>query len=232
MKTNLLGMAALASSLFFLKPEAKAQTVSVGPRLGLNISTIHYSDGKLDDSFIEKKTNQIGALGGVMVNIGINEAFSIQPEVLFSQKGYGFEDGRYKVTESLNYLEVPLLAKLTLGSGNMKFFVNAGPYAAYLMSGKITHNFTGREESYAVQFEYENDGFNANRVKPNRLDLGLAAGAGMALKAGIGTLNIEARYGLGLTNINEYEHGRPSGVSKVTNGSLALSLGYLIPLGK
>src|SRR5688572_22040218 len=133
MKKNLLGAAALAFGFIFNLTEANAQ-VSIAPRVGVNLSTIGYTDGDDDlvDFLNEDKTNTTGILFGFAANFQVNEMFSVQPEILFSQKGYKLENEGDWVKEKLNYLEVPLLARLSFGDEALKFFVNAGPYAAYL----------------------------------------------------------------------------------------------------
>jgi len=236
MKKNLLGVAVLAAGFLFAQPDANAQSISVGPKVGLNFSTVGYTDGdkKLIDESNEDKTTLTGLHFGVAANIGVNDMFSIQPELLYSQKGAKWEDSGNELSTTTNYLEIPVLAKFTFGSDDLKFFVNAGPYVGYMVSGKHKMVWDDEDISTDIEFDYpdQNDFFpDENRVKPNRLDLGLALGAGVGVQAGPGTFNIEARYGLGLTDISTYEKERPNEYPKSSNRNFGFSVGYMFPLG-
>ena len=237
MKKTLFGIAALATSFLFNQPEANAQKISVGPRLGLNISNVAFSDGdsKHINEMEEDKTSLTGVHAGLVANIGVNEIFSIQPEILFSQKGLKYEDDGDSFATQMNYLEIPVLGKFMFGSDDINFFINAGPYAAYMMGGKHMAEFGGDDLSTEIDFDYPDQHPlfpNNNREKPNRMDFGLAVGAGLGINAGPGTFNLEARYGFGFNDITEYEKERPNGIPKATHRNLGISVGYLFSLGK
>lgn len=91
----------------------------------------------------------IGLDAGILAEIRFSERFSFQPMLEYSAQGskhgmfissLNYNDPQYandvKFAE-LNYLMIPLLAKFgwQLGAQSpMRFFVNVGPYAAFLMS--------------------------------------------------------------------------------------------------
>src|SRR5688572_25872910 len=122
MKKILLGFAMLAAGCLFAQPEANAQAVSIGPRLGINFSTLAYTDG--DERYIthinEYKTSLNGIHSGLAAKFAVSDVFSVQPELLFSQKGIKIKNDDYETSTTMNYIEVPVLAKLSFGSDNFK----------------------------------------------------------------------------------------------------------------
>lgn len=192
--------------------------ISIGPKAGVNLSTI---TGK--NSLNDKKLLP-GFNVGAVANIGINGIFSIQPELSFSQQGYRFGgtilDAPATVTQTFNYINLPVLAKATFGEGNVRGYVNAGPYLGYMTGGKNTVAFEDSKSSEKIDF--------ANQSELNRLDFGIAAGGGALFKAGRGDLMLDVRYQVGLTTVSDdviFEAGRD------TNSVLGVSVGYLFPLG-
>ena len=112
------------------KPEKVARVKSAssgaehsrfGIRGGLNLGSIVGGTTKYD--------MLLGFHGGIIYNIVASEAFSIQPELLYSVKGVKFSGNDFK----LNTIELPLLFKYKFGESNTKFFVNAGGYGAYIL---------------------------------------------------------------------------------------------------
>jgi hypothetical protein len=134
-------------------------------------------------------------LGG-FAEIGLNKSIFFQPGLSLSGKGFKIEESQNEggdiisKKESLNlmYLEVPLnfLAKFDAGKG--KFFVGAGPYFGYAISGKVkteykfdfsgTVNDGSESESEDVEF-----GDKEDEWKP--LDLGLNFSTGYELANGL-----------------------------------------------
>lgn len=212
---------------------AEAQTVSIGPRVGVNFATVRATDGdeEIRDAYNDAVENNAGIQFGAVVNFGVSDMFSIQPEVLYSQRGFTaeeslFEDeplGDISIDMRMNYLEVPVLAKLSFGGENVKGFVTAGPSVAYWMSGKTKTSFAGEEE----EEDYEFDDEYVDGVKENRLDIGASIGVGMAYRLGPGALNLDIRYGFGLSDIAKYEDDRPDDEPKGSHRVIGLSLAYL-----
>ncbi len=108
---------------------------------------------------------------------------------------------------NLNYIEVPLLLEYKLGP----LYVVAGPYFGYAISGKELTSITVdgeqlAEELYADQNAipsndvYEIGEFNGDNIAYTRTDMGLNLGAGLKLLK----FFAEARYGVGLANIQDY----------------------------
>ena len=87
-----------------------AQEISGGGKVGLIVSNLSSPEGF--DS-----TTKSGFAAGGFVSIGINDLFSIQPEVLFVQKGAKLTEDGDEATLKLNYVEVPILAVFTIQRG-------------------------------------------------------------------------------------------------------------------
>lgn len=124
----------------------------------------------------------------------------IRTEALFSQSGYNSYAEVGGITTDakirLSYLQIPVLAKVELGP----VYAVAGPYFGYALSGNIGVEVSGGGVSASTDtdlFEEIEDGEAAY----DKLDYGLAAGAGFKFDAGPLAAFIEARASIGLNNI-------------------------------
>lgn len=211
---------------------AEAQTVSFGPRVGVNFATLRVVDAEDEyrKHFNDALDYTTGAQFGAVVNFEVSEILSVQPEILYSQRGYqanpvfheNSSNGSASVNSRMNFLEVPVLAKFSFGVESIKGFVTAGPSVSYFMNGKMKYAFDGKEEEEDYEF---ND--YVNGIKANRLDIGANVGAGMAFALGTGALNLDVRYGLGLSDISKYEANRPSDKPKSVHRMFGVSVAYL-----
>jgi hypothetical protein len=239
----------LLASLFASGYAVHAQ-VSVIPKGGLTLSTIRLSSGSGFDFSQRDITYQPGFAAGIGFNVPVagNGFFSVQPELLYVQKGHGVEatgDGgsALRLTETFNYLEVPVLGKLNFGTGRVKAYVNAGPSVAYALSGRFTQEISGgllafsSESKYIFGEEPDNSIGDDTYRSPkyyNRVDVGVQFGGGLGLAVGPGTVLLDARYGMGLTDFfkGNPDNGTESDdQSNLQNRVFAFTLGYAIPLG-
>lgn len=171
---------------------AWAQLQSYGVKAG-GASAKVSGDGGSSDSML-------GLSFGVFGEVPAGENLTIQPELLFSQKGYKYDAGSIDVTNTLSYIAVPVLVKMNLGqaSAQARPFVFAGPEVGMLLSAKA------KADGVSADIK---DGFKS-------LDFGAVVGAGV----GIGNISIDARYGLGLASIVDGGSGK--------NRAISLSVGY------
>ncbi|PYF72357.1 porin family protein [Pedobacter nutrimenti] len=140
---------------------------------------------------------------GFTAGLGLNfqiakSSFSIQPELNYVSEGTKIKGTNLKY--NLNYLEIPVLAKYTFGP----VYVNAGPSLGLAVGGK--------EKMEALY-----------GAKINKLDFGIQMGAGVAIPAGKGSILLDGRYALGLTDVNK-------GPATAKNRGILLTIGYAIPL--
>ena len=133
----------------------------------------------------------VGFNVGLFSKVPITRHVALQPELYFTTKGaevtYNntFVDGvaRFK----LNYIEFPLLLAVNVTDN---FNIHAGPYVAYLVTGKV------QNESNVNLFDFEE---NIDADDFNRFDMGVAVGAGIDF----GSLGIGVRYNYGLTTVGK-----------------------------
>lgn len=149
----------------------------------------------------------LGGHAGVFCRIG-DKMIAFQPELMFIQKGVFINDMKsddYSQT-TLNYLEIPIMARASLNLKAVEIYFNCGAYGSYLLSSKQTNNFEKdlNGDSYAV-------------ADLKDYDAGIVMGVGFRVLA----LMFEIRYGMGLLNIsNDTEKYRDS-----KNTNLNISLG-------
>lgn len=192
-----------------------AQSVTIGPRVGATFAKVAMSeeeDGFSNDDIDSNAGLQFGAVANFM----INDMFSIQPELLYIQKGFKIGEDEFSAKLRSNYIEVPVLAKVYFGTEQLRGFATGGPTIGYWASGKNTAKFGGSEASEDYDFD-DSD---------NRLELGASFGIGAAYKVGQGELNLDVRYGLGFSSLYEAEDGE----AKTRNRVLGVSLAYLFSL--
>lgn len=139
-----------------------------------------FSQVKWDAKVGMSMTNLTGDMDGDMkigynVGVGMDYAFSedwsLQSGLNFTGKGTKGEGIKIK----MNYVELPILAayKFALGE-NMKFVVNAGPYLAVGLGGKMT---VDGEDGGSVKLFSKEDG--AEEALMKRFDLGIQYGIGL-----------------------------------------------------
>lgn len=188
MKKSIIAIAASFLMLCALYVPVQAQVNKDITRLGIKAG-INFSALYTEDSYDTKMLTGFNI--GFFSKVPITQHIALQPEFYFTTKGaevtYNntFVDGiaRFK----LNYLELPLLLSLNLTDN---FNIHAGPYAAYLISGKVNN------ESNVNLFDFEE---NINSDDFNRFDAGIAVGAGLD----IGSLGIGVRYNYGLSTVGK-----------------------------
>lgn len=188
-----------------------AQNLSFGVRAGVNLANVNIEQ----DGLNIEPDSRTGLNIGAILNIGVTDAFSVQPELSFIQKGYSLELLGDEVELILNYLEIPILAKYAFGSESFQGFVQAGPAIGFALNGKS--KFGDEEED----IDFDEDGLNT-------FDFGLQFGAGAAVPAGPGEAFLDLRYALGLANISDDESGDDI---TTTNRGLLITVGYLFPIG-
>lgn len=236
-------------AILFASGAAGYAQVSVIPKVGLTRSTISLPN---NSGFAFEK-DDVMSLPGFVAGIGFDLPiagdgfFSVQPELLYIQKGYRVEaagdQATLEETDAYNYLEVPVLAKINFGSERVKLYVNAGPSFAYALNGRFTREISGGLLASSTAGknifaeEPDNSTGDDQYLSPkyfNRVDAGVQFGGGIGLAVGPGAVLLDARYGMGLTNF--FKGNRDNGTSNddranVQNRVFAFTLGYAIPLG-
>lgn len=139
---------------------------------------------------------------GVGMDYGFNESWSLQSGLMFTSKGCKEKDA-YKARPI--YLDIPILAAYKFNiSDNTKFVINAGPYLAFGLGGKVKYDGGGDNKCFG------DDGWDMKRF-----DLGIQYGIG---------LELSDRYLINLTGQNGFIDVADGGDAK--NMSFAIGVGY------
>ncbi len=241
----------LFSCVFLIHTTSMAQ---IGSTTNTNIVRVGVRAGGSSVLPLERVDNAtyhptVSYHGGLMANIG-RGCLSFQPEVNFSQRrvwaDYNQQGVVLSVKVNTNRVEVPLLLKATFGNlstAKPRFFINAGPYGAYIMEERYKANvlsYGGLSASLrtvidAVVGSLDNKKatFDGNK---GRMSYGVAGGLGVVFKAGPGQLTLEGRalYQLGDNSANTADPSGTGLASNIRDTKYALmqaSVGYLIPIG-
>jgi opacity protein-like surface antigen len=234
----------LAASVLLLPVVSSAQskTVSIGVKGGLNLATFGGSDAsqgfQSDElqgmSFELDPSTRTAFVAGAFISVQLDDYFALQPELLFVSRGVRYNgDGSvlgfpytYDIKLGINYLEIPVLAKLTIPTGTSAIpFVYAGPSLGLKM-GKITTD--GKVSSMGQEFDLEDEDNDEADANIKSTDVGVALGAGLGLNLGGGMLSFDARYTLGLTNIMKPQKN-DDGTERemdIKNRSISLTVGF------
>jgi hypothetical protein len=169
-------------------------------KAGTSLSSVSFSDNWPGGDHNAK--SKWGFIGGVGYEFLANKKLSLQPELLFVQKGYKTShEGSpvdFKSATVFNYLELPILAKIKLG----RFYINIGPYLAYGIGGSYLGYSSGTEYSGRVKFG-KPDGYGDVMYFHQAFDFGMSGGVGVNL----GPVIFDIRYGYGFLDMQQYFNG-------------------------
>ena len=214
-----LGRLALPLALLtFCVPSAEAQSFSgFGIKGGAALAQLRGEvEGEEDAETTDRK---LGFAVGVFGTIPLGPALALQPEVLYVQKGGAFTEEDLEVEADLNldYVQVPVLVKLTLPAGGAIVpSLYAGPYASYAVSR---------------EFEFDADvvgGVIDAEDVIERLDYGVALGADVGFNLGGSGATLGLRYDLGLANVAEGPLDGGAGDLELTTRTFVLMLGLAL----
>lgn len=217
---------------------ANAQKVNFGVRAGMNVANAG-GDFK-DKEYVGEDTDfksKIGFHVGVIADIELSKSFYLQPGLYFTTKGLKSEykeegyDYSEKTNYNLNYLELPILASYRFDiADNIKWHINAGPYFALGVGGKV--KVTEIDEGDKTEYKYDAFGVadedsDEEKGGLKRFDAGLSFGTGISLNK----IYIGIKYDLGLVNIADKKvwggYGDDGNKNlKIKNRNFAVSVGY------
>jgi hypothetical protein len=187
MKKSIILLSASMLLVLTMNISGKAQNTDspkVGIKGGVNFSNLYTDDA-------ENNKMMLGFHAGLFAKLPISNNIAFQPEAYFTTKGaevtYNNDFVNGTARFNLNYIEVPVLLVVNITDN---FDISIGPYAGYLVSGKV------KNSSNIDLFNFED---NINADDYNRFEVGFAAGAGFDLKL----LSIGARYTYGFTKVGK-----------------------------
>lgn len=198
----------LLLSTLFITTTANAQLLQFGVKGGLNMTDFSGVDYDSD-------TRNGGHLG---LSLTLNPPLlplGVESGLYYTQKGARFmgtdpELGEIEFTYKMDYLEVPVLAKLDiLPAGPVRPHILAGPWIGFAVNAEselAIDNISATEDM-------------SDFTRP--VDMGLLFGVGSDLNIGIARLSLQLRYSLGLTPAleDEFDEGEK-------NRALYLTVGY------
>ena len=212
----------LAAFSFAQKNTSTKSDISFGVRAGLSHSGIRGDAANNLDDLLDfsggaiTTKNVTGFYAGGYAIVPLTEGITLEPGVFYSEKGYemvgelnlkgiGFLAANAKARLQSQYIDVPLLLKVDLGSGLQIF---AGPQFSYLAKANL-HSTAG-----LLGINLLNNDMDVTK-QFNQWDAGVTGGVGYKLTNGI---NISASYDYGLSkidankNTNAYNHAFKVGI--------------------
>lgn len=158
----------------------------LGPKVGTTFSTISNMDA-VGTTTKSRTGFQIGAVG----EIGLTEMLSFETELTFISKGVATDFNSTRV----NYLSIPLLAKLSFNAlGLSRIYAMGGTYNNLRTNARLVFDEFNEPitEHYSV------------------IDWGLSLGAGAAYDTEYGLLCLDVRYDLGVIDVDNVTDQRNS----------------------
>ena len=174
--------------------------MSLGVLGGVNLANV--SADSLQDN-----ESRLGVAVGIFFDMPIAPSISLQPQLLYVTQGTKLEALGLDAGMKMGYLDLPVLAKYNIplmGPLTPSLFV--GPYIGFNLSADA----------------YLEDETEDIKDDVASTDYGLMLGGGLDMSVGDGELIFDARYILGMANIN----GDSSDDEVIKNSGIMFLLGY------
>ncbi len=184
-KLNLMTLAIIITSFSAFAQDDNRDQVKIGAKVGVNQANIY-----------DENTNELAAdskyglaFGGFLA-IPIGTYLGVQPEVMYSQKGFKGEGqifgNEYHLKRTTNYLDIPILLAL---KPTRNLTLLAGPQFSYLLSKRDEFSGTG------INIDNEQD-FDNENIRKNTM------GAALGVDVNISNIVIGGRASWDLQNNN------------------------------
>ena len=186
-----LALAALAVS------QASAQKFDLGVEAGANFA--NFIGSSVGSSSLTG--SRLGMVGGAFLSLNFGDSFAIRPEILYAQKGAKDTSNN---TYQLDYLEVPVLVKLSLGTPVFNPGILVGPSFNW---NTVANVVSSGGNSQAIQ-------------NVDTSDVGFIGG----VEIDISKFFVTGRYEVGFNNIVNAANGGSQ--SNIQNGTITAMIGY------
>lgn len=110
-------------------PSPAAAGVRFGLKGGASVANVN---GDFVDALGDWKST-VGFCGGIFLEFNFGRVLTLQPEVLYTMKGADTGAGKLK----FDYIEIPVLLKLRLPTGDVHPFVFAGPAFGFTLKSAL-----------------------------------------------------------------------------------------------
>jgi cellobiose-specific phosphotransferase system component IIB len=178
-----------------------ANSFAVGkPEFGVKVGGV---DSTLTGDITNMKS-KVGLAAGAFVEIPVVSQLSVQPEVMYVMKGAKVDSSLVDAKYKIDVLEIPVLLKWKFSTESAKVVpsVFVGPSIGFKLSAKEV---------------VEDKSADIQNIKST--DFGLVFGAGVEFSK----FTVDARYDLGLTNLNNADNKDDYSVK---NAAFLLCVGY------
>jgi opacity protein-like surface antigen len=163
--------------------------MSFGFQAGLNLSNLSF-----DPAPTPSPSTRTAYGVGALLEVGINEMFFVQPELMYLTGGAKFDATGGTATYKYDAFAIPVLVKAKFTAGeNMKPYVFVGPELGFTMKSEQEITPTGGSST-------------TTDMKDNteKMNLSIDFGAGSEYNLDAKTaLFLDARYSLGMTNLDK-----------------------------
>lgn len=134
------------------------ENLTFGLKAGLNCSNIY--DSKTNDFNANPKA---GFAAGMFLSVPIGKYLGVQPEFLFSQRGFkgsgNYYSNTYDLTRTLNYLDIPMLFACKPFEG---LTILAGPQYSFLFNQH--DSFKNSSLTIEQEQDFENDNIRKSTI--------------------------------------------------------------------
>jgi hypothetical protein len=201
------------SVIAFLAVICSVSVAQFGVKAGLNLTSIYGDDASSGPVAAQIRS---GLIGGLLYRVALPYGFSVQPEVLYAQKGYAYSfSGGKSVKGRFDYIDIPVVVRW--GPVPLSFFdsyVEVGASYGILMSASTVNELV----SPATTTD-DKDGMASG-------DFSMVFGGGVNFKMFARDMRLGFRYVGGLTKIFKATGSAPQ--PKITNGGGGLTLEILL----
>ena len=204
---------ALTVALAFSATDATAQLLTFGAKGGATFSSVSDPDGYFSDV-----GSRSGSVLGGFLSVGTGP-LALRGEVLLVQKGFSGGREGSDIDFDVDYVEIPVLLMLRLGTGPIRPSVYGGAAVGFERSCSVSAtgvNVVAEGDCDRPDLELERES----------TDLGAVVGAEVMFGLGGVSVVVDGRYTRGLTTLDASDDP-----DEIKNRAFLLMAGLAIPVG-
>ena len=225
--------------LIYISAGVNAQTIQVGPSISARLATSVFDNPEIKEFNLGQWAPGFSA--GVTTTMQASKIFGLTTEALYHYqiKQVSGTDNFSYFREKLHFIKVPVLLQYTYPINRFQAYALVGPVVNYWIRGKgkaLVPELVEGDLENGVNYTIAFDGNSAvDRFyvsDPNRLQLGIQVGLGVAIPMQRNHLKVDARFEWGHTNMaKDYSSYSPFAFYDITLEqtfhSVSLSCAYV-----